>query len=489
MKGNFLCKGISIVVSVIILCFTFTSCGGKKPPESKTESESVSGQQTNSTVSSVTATTGATESTDAGGGIIRTGNSAASTSKKAATTTKRNQQDFDPYAKIPSNLKGTTVRMLTWVALTDYDKKVISDFTAKTGIKVVPTVTTYGLYPTRLAAAVTSGASPDMMGMHARWWPSFITKNLVQPITVGDFDLEKDIAYDKTIMDMAKWGGKYYGIAIRGSNQCTLNRMVFYNKNMFLRAKLKTPTQLWAEGKWNWDTYLEAAKTLTKEENGKQIYGMGVSNFDAVMLSADTDYVKFKTTGDSTKIINNLSDQKLVKAFQYYINADSVYKVRGGNLEAFINGTVATFAGEDDLLLKGSLLSKMTDPWGVVPFPSPAGQKHINPSATNLWGIAVGAKNPKAASYFMRYFLDPDNQSPDRFVNDECRLRYYEMQDLKKNTLRSLGIVGFNSDSDYWDLQTKVIYGTVAQISTNLAAWSPKLDGIIKDLENEIPKK
>jgi multiple sugar transport system substrate-binding protein len=52
--------------------------------------------------------------------------------------------------------------------------------------------------------------------------------------------------------------------------------VLYYNAEYWQRAGLPNPRQLWAEKKWDWAAFLDAAKRLTVVENGAQRYGLGL---------------------------------------------------------------------------------------------------------------------------------------------------------------------------------------------------------------------
>ena len=105
--------------------------------------------------------------------------------------------------------------------------------------------------------------SPDVASIQPDWWPSLIVKNYFQEISVGNFDLANDPAYDLDSMNLCSWGGKYHGVSIKNSTWCNAMHVILYNKTLFRRENLETPTELWIKNEWNWDTYLKAAKALS----------------------------------------------------------------------------------------------------------------------------------------------------------------------------------------------------------------------------------
>ena len=489
-----LVRWLSLFAALVLCVAGFAGCGGpanpSSEPTSETEVTTTGGETAPTDPGESTDPADPTETENPGGDILRTtesGGGAKTTTTELPQPTVPPTEQYDFLANFPSELSGQTISMLTWFAPDDVLLKQIEDFKAKTGITVKINQTTWGNYTAKIASLVGSNMSPDIASIQPDWWPSLIINKYFQEITVGDFDLENDPAYDRFIMDRCSWGGKYYGVAVKNSTWCSALHLLFYNKAIFQRNNVKTPTDLWIEGNWNWDTYLEAAKALTKTVDGVNYYGTQVLP-TTYMLSAGTDFVKFETSGNNTKIVNNLNDPKLEMAWKFYIQPRSVDKVEPMSTadNAFFNGTLAMVVQEDYYLLEGRGMEKMTDPWGVVPFPSPKGQEEVLASSVKIWGIPTGSKPQKAraASYFIRYFLDPNTEvGGKKFISDEAEQVCQRASAMNKNALLSLGVIGYNTDSDFWSLFSDVAYGELDQVKTNLLANENKVNGIIETLE------
>lgn len=494
------------LLAVLVLCIAgFAGCGGTTDPVSEASSDAASeteatdpGTDPTDPNGTTDPSTDTTDSSESGGDILRpteSGGKTTNTTLPQPTVPPTPAYDF--LANFPKELSGTTIKFLTWFAPDAVLQKQIADFTEKTGVKVNVVQTTWGIYPTRLASMVGSNSSPDVASIQPDWWPSLIVKNYFQEISVGNFDLANDPAYDLDSMNLCSWGGKYYGVSIKNSTWCNAMHVILYNKTLFRRENLETPTELWIKNEWNWDTYLKAAKALTKTKDGVKHYGTAVAPV-SYMLSAGTDFVKFQTTGNTTKIVNNLSDPKLEMAWKFYIqtrNRDYVEPL-SSSWDDFLKGTIAMVDQEDYYLLNGSDLSKMTDEWGAVPFPSPKGQEMTLASSVKIWGIPTGSKKGPAASYFIRYFLDPNTEPPDdpahpeknKFINSEAKDVFERLCAIKKNALLSLGVLSYNTDSDFWSLFTDVAYGEYDQVGTNLKSYDNKVNSIIKNIEDAMPK-
>lgn len=58
----------------------------------------------------------------------------------------------------------------------------------------------------------------------------------------------------------------------------------------------------------------------------------------------------------------------------------------------------------------------------------------------------------------------------------------------KRTRWLSLGVLSYNTDSDFWSLFTDVAYGEYDQVGTNLKSYDNKVNSIIKNIEDAMPK-
>ncbi len=497
----FTARAAALLMAALLCCLTACSEGvqtessaGESGGTTTARSSKTQGNGTSTQDSSSGETTGSgdVQSTTTGGILRPQGTTTQDTPGGGGGTTAPQEvvtPEYDFMASFPADQKNKTIRLLYWSAPTDAMKKQIADFKEKTGVTVNVIQTTWDLYPSRLTTLVASNSAPDIACSTQDWWPSSIIKNLFQDISVGAFDLENDPAYDTEIMDICSWNGKYYGVAVKNSVSSSTMNVILYNKTMFKRAGRETPFELWQKGQWNWDTYLEAAKAFTKTQNGTKYYGTAVAP-ESYMLSAGTDFVKFVTSGNKTSIKNNLSDPALEKAWKFYVDTREVYNVEPITMTAndFYTGKIAMMDVTDARALDfNEIRSNMTDELGVAPFPCPAGQTPVAGAKALVWGIPRGAKTPIAASYFIRYMLDPNTlEESDLYINSEAKQVYASLVNMKKNALMSRGVVGYSTMDDYWGLFSEVAYGKPDQVAVNLKSWSSKLDATIKEIEKEI---
>lgn len=390
---------------------------------------------------------------------------------------------YDPYAKMPASLSGTTIRTLWWYTPTADQIELHDNFTAKTGIKVRTVVTTYDGYQTKLAAMIAAKDQLDTNLLYSPWYPTFITRNLQQPIEPYiDFD---DPFWDLSTMDQFKWGGKYYGVSARDSSDMYV---MFYNATMFKNQGRVTPRTLWRNKNWNWDTFLDAAKAMTSSHDPtdpQKVYGFETPKNACFMWSTGTDFASY-TNDPKNPIVQNLTNPNVLKGWQLLVDLRNKYKYASGGSDVtlFTSGKCAMYAEGSWMMGPGEAnpLNAMTDEWDAVPFPSPKGQEPRLAVSGKVWCIPIHSKNQLAAYYFFRYFLDSENGTGEP-MSKELQQVFDAMLDMKKTSDVTQGLMPAN---DYWTLWSDIIYS--ADIKSTLDSWVPKLEAIIEQVINEIPK-
>jgi multiple sugar transport system substrate-binding protein len=129
-------------------------------------------------------------------------------------------------------------------------------------------------YFEKLKTEIAAGNEPDIYWIGGVELGDFVATGQVldlKPLIDKDTGFKIDNFYPNVIQAVTR-DGKIYGLPRDISTMVT-----YYNEDLFKGAGLKTPKELAAEGKWNWDALLESATKLT--DASKQQYGIGFGNW------------------------------------------------------------------------------------------------------------------------------------------------------------------------------------------------------------------
>jgi multiple sugar transport system substrate-binding protein len=129
-------------------------------------------------------------------------------------------------------------------------------------------------YFEKIKTELAGGNAPDIFWIGGVELADFVATGQIldlKPLMDKDTSFKITDFYPNVIEQLTR-DGKIYGLPRDISTM-----VVYFNEDLFKAAGLKTPKELAAEGNWNWDTMLDAAKKLT--DASKQQYGIGFGNW------------------------------------------------------------------------------------------------------------------------------------------------------------------------------------------------------------------
>lgn len=501
-KVRFLALLMAMIVSV-----GFVSCA-KKPADSTSGQTSGSTDAASDTVDpgnledpavsdDITVdTSGDASGTDTPSGSSAnpnsTGGSANSNSTGGKTSNNNSSKPQVDESIYPASLKGKTATILIWNTPTENDKLLYENFKRVTGCTVKTVQTTYENYLPKLSGMVAANSAPDSAYLTVRHYPTFMTKNLLQPI--DKYVRKDDKVLDFSAMDMLKYNGSYYGVA---SAETAEHFVVFFNRTMFNDATnvKKNPLELYEDGEWTWEALADLTQKMVKKDNFGNItrYGLALDRVQTFMNSTGVDFINV----DGNKITNCIKDERVKTSWEFIKNLTYVdnYAIKtsnpashfaSGKSAMFIEGSWAVDRGSSNAPLKG-----MKDKWDWVPFPKYSKGTSYQPVEAGVWGVPYRAKNPEAGYYLGRWCVDPASlegvpgaPDPHQYQTEADVKRLNEMYASPKYTTIAQGIMG----DELWDLWWDLL-NPDNQIATAIDSWVPKIDAAIKRVVNEIPKK
>ena len=424
------------------------------------------------------------------------GNNATSSDDKTGTNKPASGNNAAAPTIDMSKLKGQTVTMMMWRELNVSEKKVLENFQKATGIKVKYSVVNQKEYMTKVAAEIAGKSGLDICAIQSGGmsiltsdtYPSSFpvgTISTMQPFFEATGQDPKESVWAKSWMDPYKINDKYYGVAIAGGWH-TLSTVVYYNVDLFEENGITTPRELWKAGKWNWDTFMDAAKKISDIDD--YYYGYAGRDSYAYMLSAGCDYVGY----NGKKFTNTSGDAKLKKAWEFsnqMMSSGAQFKPDGSSNfpQLFLEGKFGMY-GEGsycmlDIGMLGDYAYNKNDvdfEIDAVPFPSPKGEKPVAIHRGNLFGIAKNAKNPVAAGVFLRFWLDPKNALPfsKTALNDNMRdaFEWINSESTTKKAFLAGGVLGYQDAEKMGNLTYRLLTEPSSQITSTIAMFKSFID-------------
>lgn len=329
--------------------------------------------------------------------------------------------DYDPYAGI-EKYKGTTVKFATWI---DHEQteaaKVFRDFEEKYGIKVELVYCSQNKYVEELLAHISAGNAPDVFVDGANF-P--YTLNIAQDFSVTGVDLNEPI-WSQAYINSCSVGDKVYGVNTINSVWAS-QYGILYNRELMEANGIKTPAEYYEEGNWTWETMKYVMQQV--DALGEEYYGGSIPDIIDLIGSMGVGPVSYDyKTGTFT---NNITDPRVVKACQYYAELQKEGLLV--NQEKFSSGKVGLII-KDPYAIKRTGYYRGMDgldlDYTYMPNPD-ENTEAVFAGNVRCYGIVKGAKNPEAAGYFLRYFLDAANYDvEDTFVSIDVAEAVFEMND------------------------------------------------------------
>lgn len=270
--------------------------------------------------------------------------------------------------------------------------------------------TTWDAKFTDLSSRILGNNSPDFFPADDMdTFPRGAISNMFQPI--DDYvDLDSDLWADtKEVSDLFSTSKGHYAAVI----DVTPNLINIYNRKTIEEMGYDDPAELYAEGKWDWDSFRQMSVDFVNEDEQKYaLDGWGFEN--AIMLSSGKSLV----TMENGKIVSNLMDPQIEKVqnFMYDLQKNSVafprhlinnWSIRGDGGVGI--GTGLTLFWPSGIWELQNTVEK-TKNFGdmeageimFVPMPKdPASDHYYQASRIHGYNLVQGAKNPEGVGAFL----------------------------------------------------------------------------------------
>lgn len=458
-----------IISSLFIACMligSFAACGGDKNNSSSGDTGSGSS---------------ASASGDSSGSI-------KVPSKDIPADSKYADPDWDPYASMPADIKGSTVRFATWRDHTQSEGAgALSTMYDKIGIKCELFIVPQSQYISNLRTKIASGDIPDVCLSNEGDQSFPLTMELLQPINkCSTIDLDEPF-WDQGMIARCTYNGNVYMLNSIGSTWVGAD-LVYYNKNLFEENGIKTPQEYYDEGEWTLDNLKKILKDV--RSIGSNYHG-GAMQPQMVTNIFGTSFIKYDyKTGTFS---NNVNDPNLVKAYQWYADVRDEGLLGGSNKEFMQGLTGIVITDSYGLRKEGYFKDMSADDIGFIYLPTAdAGGTQVYSANYRMYGIVAGAKNPNAGAYFIRYWLDNENYDLSQLcINEEATQFYLDIGNhAADEKFYSFDEAGGVTIGAYRDLAfvNPVKNVPSAQVRTKVQSVSNLVDSAVKNLNDIVSK-
>ncbi len=229
-------------------------------------------------------------------------------------------------------------------------RKIIDDFTTKTGIEAEIQVVDWNNYWTLLSAGAQGGSLPDVFWMHSNESQRYMSNDMLLDVTdrIAKSTVIDPENYPTDIWSLYTYNQKYYAVP---KDVDTI--ALWYNRTLFDQAGVAYPNE-----NWTWEDLYEAAKKITKADGS--VYGFANVNTNNQagwynLVYSNNGYI---INADKTK--SGMDHPKTIEAMKF------MEKIINENLMP--PQTVMSESSEDVLLQSGKIAMTMQGSWMVAAF-------------------------------------------------------------------------------------------------------------------------
>ena len=296
-----------------------------------------------------------------------------------------------------------TLKLTMWDAVPENNNFIAAFMKQNPNIKIEVVSIPAENYSQKLNTMAATNTAPDILLLWECDLPRFANSGKLVPL--NDY-IDKTKAFSESdlipaVKDIQSISnGKIYGLP-----WCYASEILYYNKDMFDKAKVAYPTD-----QWTWDDFTQAAKKLTIAKNGKTI-----------QWGAD-DFTQpgpwFSTIGAAGDPVVDSSGNMAIgdgakKALQWQYDLVNKYKVIPAP-SANSTGSDLFIAGKAAMTRAGSwMCSTYRDikdfKWDIATLPK--GERQYSSLHTGFFTISQNSKHKAAAWKFIEFCMSPAGQS------------------------------------------------------------------------------
>lgn len=274
------------------------------------------------------------------------------------------------------------------------------------GIEVEIMTIPFADYQQKLSIMLASRTAPDAGWLAERMIPQLLESGQLVDIAA---EVKEDPEYHyadifPSTLDIFKREDRLYGIPFS-----TPPVLIYYNKDLFLEQGLKTPTELYKEGKWNYAEFLKAARNLTDPQRG--IYGVKLvrdwNNWSDALLPLFWSHGAelFDSSGASFAL-NSPAGKEALQLYSDMMFKDKVHPLPGDEL-TFDSGRIGMYTDRYSYTSKARAVTDFA--WDIAPMPA-----GINGTGTSLGyaGVSVfETRHPAEAAELLKFITSAEAMS------------------------------------------------------------------------------
>ncbi|MCC7290131.1 extracellular solute-binding protein [bacterium] len=294
--------------------------------------------------------------------------------------------------------------------------------------------------------------APDVIRINNAWLSKFQPSLSPLPASIMTASDYSQDFYPTAVRDFTGTDGEIYAIPLEIDGLA-----VFYNKKLLKAASMDVPPT-------DWDTFIEAAKKLTKKNNAGKITQGGVALGSAKNIKHSADIFSLLLLQNNVPIINSTNDEVNItstrseSALDFYTSFTKVHKVWGdelaSDLEMFYSGKLAMMFGPSwrafDIINANATIE-----FGISPVPQLPSNDPVNYAM--YWGEAVTRSSPNQLEAWKLV----------KWLSEQSQMKEFYSNSAK---IRAFG-EPYSRKSMSFELESDPYAGAFMQMAPTFTAW------------------
>ncbi len=258
---------------------------------------------------------------------------------------------------------------------------------------------------------IAGGNAPDILYLNVYFMYAFCAKKMLLPL---DEYAAKDDSALSDVIPAALDAGRYEGELMCMPFELA-PLVTFYNCALFDAAAVPYVTTDWEDVEWNWDSVVDVARSLTKEED-KQ-YGLVIDDwmwYNWVYQNGGRVMTDLKVVTPDTRCVINTPE--VAEAIQWVVDLRNKHRVScSGAAMQELSGWDRFPTGKVGMYPCSRWITTYREiddfRWDVGALPSPRGKRPSTIMYALYYGAYAGSKNPQGAWDFLRFMLTEEPQT------------------------------------------------------------------------------
>ena len=252
--------------------------------------------------------------------------------------------------------------------------------------------------------------APDLIYAFEKNWPKLANRGMIYSISemkdagVVGFDHPYLVEGLDEVAPTYTYKGELYTFAKNMAEPA----MIFVNEDLFKQYSVKSPSEYYAEGTWNWTNFEKAASELTRDIDGDDatdIYGYVGWDANYVVTAAGGRIITLEDDGTLKVTMDS------VEAMQGFENVHNIYGTlkcaSSSSQETYATGTVGMIAYMPRNMynfmfgVKGT--DKLTFNCTMIPYPldERTNKENIREGKSYAWVVSSSSENAQGCINYM----------------------------------------------------------------------------------------